>query len=207
MTQPLCFLNGEMVPIVSASLPISDLGFIHGVTVTEQMRTLGGKPFLLPEHVRRFQSGLDLLKIQLDKSTSDVGEIVDSVASQFLNQSDNVDCGIGFFASPGSTGRFGQPATKSLFCVYAYELPSGEWNDFYRSGCSLKVSEIKDVDSQSWPKHVKIRSRLHYYLADIYLNDLEGRESEPVKRHNARGMSGFDKTRTCSASLTPIGRL
>lgn len=161
-----CYLNGRFVPITEAFISIADLGFIHGVTVTEQLRTIGGTPFLLNEHLDRFATGLDLLGLQLPQQ-SDLPTIVRTVVAKQTRPSDPKDCAVGILCTPGTTNRFGHVSTgEPTLCVYSYGLPT-HYNDWYRYGVNLKLSSVQDVNPQSWPKNVKIRSRLHYYLADL----------------------------------------
>lgn len=167
MTQSHCYLDGKYCPVESASLPISDIGLVHGAIVTEQLRTLNRKPFLLTQHLARFQNGLRLLDIRLQESLPEIESIVIELSNKYLQDTQAPDCGIGFFATPGSTSRFGQPSHEPRFCAYCYALPTAELKTVYENGCRIEISSTQDVDEQSWPKNVKIRSRLHYYLADL----------------------------------------
>lgn len=176
----ICYLNGKYLPLDLAMIPISDLGFIHGITVTEQLRTMGGTPFLLDRHLARFERGTDLIGIDLKESRVEITSIIDKLSREFQNEFAKTECGIGFFATPGSTGRFGQPATDPVFCVYCYKLAEKALGQMYREGIRLKVSPVHDVEPDSWPKNVKIRSRLHYYLAEKHLAEKNlAEEDEP----------------------------
>ena len=52
-TEPIVFLNGELVPESQAGIPIRDRGFIYGDAVFDAARTFNGVPFKLAEHVKR----------------------------------------------------------------------------------------------------------------------------------------------------------
>ncbi|MFN9877366.1 MAG: hypothetical protein ACK557_02700, partial [Planctomycetota bacterium] len=51
-------IEGAIVPLSSANIPLWDLGFAQGVAVTEQLRTLGQELWLLDSHLDRLEQGL-----------------------------------------------------------------------------------------------------------------------------------------------------
>lgn len=168
MAEVQCYFNGRFVPIQSASLPISDLGFVHGITITEQLRTFQKRPFLLDDHLARFFRGLDTFDIQLPWSPDQVASIVEETVSRLIQATGQSECAVGIFATPGSTSRFGQESLDPQFCVYAYALPiEYSTSEFYQQGVRLTVVDIQDTESSHWPKNIKVRSRAHYYLADM----------------------------------------
>lgn len=171
MSSVECFYNGEYCPVESAKLPISDIGFIHGVTVTEQLRTMNGKLFLLAEHLHRFNEGLKRLDIKLDVSDEKLVNVAHELTSRYLKKSQQSDCGLGIFATPGVTDRYGQAPRGPQYCLYCYPLPEQELKNPFGREFKLKISQTQDVDSASWPKNIKVRSRLHYYLADLEFKD------------------------------------
>lgn len=56
------YLNGKILP--EAKISVMDRGLLYGDGVFESLRTYQGKPFLLPEHLRRLKHGLKILKIK-----------------------------------------------------------------------------------------------------------------------------------------------
>jgi aminodeoxychorismate lyase len=61
----LIFLNGQFVPEERAVVSVLDRGFLYGDGLFETMRIFNGKPFRWREHLERFQSGSEFLKIKL----------------------------------------------------------------------------------------------------------------------------------------------
>ncbi len=187
-TEPIGYFNGSLIPQRQMALPVVDLGFIHGATVAEQVRTFRGQPFLLEEHFRRWTRGLDLLGIakpfDLQELESLVQQIVDYNASLLPKSAEQ---GICFFATPGSPkdpwndylpvgqnsiGRSPIVGSSSEgirddhnFCIYTYPLATRDHQRKYREGVSLVTTGFADVPGLCWPKDIKVRSRLHYYLA------------------------------------------
>ena len=62
-TEPIVFLNGELIPESQAGIPIRDRGFIYGDAVFDAARTFNGVPFKLAEHVKRLYDSLRYVRI------------------------------------------------------------------------------------------------------------------------------------------------
>jgi branched-chain amino acid aminotransferase len=58
-------LNGTIGDEASARVSVLDRGFLYGDSVYEVIRTYGGRPFALPDHLRRLQRSAELLDMQL----------------------------------------------------------------------------------------------------------------------------------------------
>ncbi|MFO0942618.1 MAG: aminotransferase class IV [Pirellulales bacterium] len=175
-TEPIGYANGTLVPFSQLSLPILDQGFIHGVTVAEQVRTFRGQPFLLDDHYQRWTRGLEVLGIELpctlDELRIFIAKLIDHNARLLPDGSEQ---GICFFATPGCSRNPWSEfldrdsdisnEKKSQFSIYTYPIQMAENQRKYRQGIELITARNVDVPNQCWPKGIKVRSRLHYYLA------------------------------------------
>ena len=68
MSEPLVYLNGEMVSASQASLKIYDAGVVLGATVTEMTRTFRHQPFRLKDHVARLFRSLKYVRLDIGLS-------------------------------------------------------------------------------------------------------------------------------------------
>ena len=59
----LSYWNGELVTDDEPSISVFDMGVVQGVTISEQMRTFGGKLFRLDEHLQRLRRSLQIIGI------------------------------------------------------------------------------------------------------------------------------------------------
>ena len=50
--------------------------------------------------------------------------------------------------------------------VFTKELGFSKWANWYRDGLDLVPVEIEEISGKAIPRHIKCRSRLHYYLAE-----------------------------------------
>jgi branched-subunit amino acid aminotransferase/4-amino-4-deoxychorismate lyase len=166
--QPLAFLNGRFVPLSQAVLPVYDAGFVLGATVSEQMRTFGGRLFRLEEHLTRLSRSLKIVGVVPQISLEQLGEAAHALVAKnhpLLAHGD--DLGLSVFITPGPYPTLsGGDASGPTVGLHTYPLPFSLWAEKYQRGECLAVTEIEQVSARSWPVELKCRSRMHYYLAD-----------------------------------------
>ena len=201
MSGPIAFLNGRIIPGAQAAVPVSDAGFVLGMTVAEQLRTFGGRLFRLEQHLERLFHSLDVIGVQPPLGRTEFIEQATEVARHnhaLLAAGD--DLGMTIFVTPGpyptmvagsgesetgmAPGELGpgessraQPSSGPTVCMHTFPVPFRLWADKYEQGESLVTTSIEQVSPRSWPPELKCRSRMHYYLADR-----EARAKQPGAR-------------------------
>lgn len=203
MSEPICYLNGQWLPATQATVSVVDTGFIHGVTVAEQIRTVNGRPFLLTEHLVRFERGCTLLDIEIP-NRSKLYSIVESVIQRNYPLVDSgLDLGVCLFATPGNSNRFrliesvtpkidapscsenssnnsgDQRLNPTTLGVHSYVLPFEKMATDFKQGLRLYVVDNEETSPGNWPRGIKVRSRAHYYLAERELAR-SGRSGVPI---------------------------
>ena len=168
MTHPIAFLNGKILAAHEATLPIDDAGFVLGATVTEQLRTFGGRLFRLDRHLERLTKSLEICGLDTGLTRDDFARIAKKlVEHNYPLLAPGDDLGLCIFVTPGpyaalSAGRSGGPT----ICLHTFPLAFGLWAARYTEGVSLVVTPVEQVSPRCWPAELKCRSRMHYYLAD-----------------------------------------
>src|SRR4051794_22128038 len=66
--EPLACLDGEVVPVAEARIPVTDPGLLRGDGVFEVVRLYDGKPFALGEHLARMTDSAANLRLELAPS-------------------------------------------------------------------------------------------------------------------------------------------
>jgi branched-chain amino acid aminotransferase len=61
----IVILNGQVTPAEAAAISVYDRGFLYGDSVFETIRTYGGKPFALEEHLARLERSAERVFIPL----------------------------------------------------------------------------------------------------------------------------------------------
>jgi len=168
MSEPLAYLNGQLIPGCQAVLPVYDAGFVLGSTVTEQLRTFRGELFRLREHLDRLERSLRISGIRTNESIEDLAEIAGRLVAGNIEFSDpQDDIGLCIFITPGPYLAMAEGHTTGpTVCLHTYRLPFGLWSEAYERGISLRTTSIKQIPRDCWPAELKCRSRMHYYLAD-----------------------------------------
>ncbi|MFH1617709.1 MAG: aminotransferase class IV [Candidatus Margulisiibacteriota bacterium] len=59
------YVNGKIVDLENARISISDRGLLYGDGVFESLRTFGGKPFMLKQHIDRLGSSAKVIGISI----------------------------------------------------------------------------------------------------------------------------------------------
>lgn len=166
---PLALLNGRFIPAAELTIPAYDAGFVLGATVSEQLRTFGGKLYKLDEHLARLLRGLEITAIDLRPYTGRLVqwayELVEA-NHKLLDPAD--DLGLSIFVTPGPYPTLAPPdvAQWPTIGMSTYPLPFHLWADKYETGERLVVSDVRQVSADCWPRELKCRSRMHYYLAE-----------------------------------------
>lgn len=156
------------VPYRQLAVPVGDLGFRQSVTAVERLRTYGGQPFRVSEHLARFENTLRLIHI----SGVPHSQVLSDLITESLTRNASLlgrhgDVGITVCATPGS--RAGDRTTLALH-LNAIDHAATEMRR--TQGQAVVLTDTVQPASTSWSRLAKVRCRLHYYLADIQAESL-----------------------------------
>lgn len=202
-THPVtCFLNGKILPFAEAKLPVFDLAVMQGATVTERLRTFAHQPYDVCEHLDRLRTSLDLVKWKhLPDLTNLANVIADVTQRNCQTISAQEDLSIVVFVTAGQAlgdaNGLIQASTPTV-CVYTAPLPLANWATSYQQGVDLIVPEIRQISIRSLDPQIKMRSRLHWQMADQ-----EAREQNPRALAVLLDENGF-LTETSSGNLLMV---
>ncbi len=149
-------------------LSIDDLGFRQGVTAVERLRTYEGAAFAVNQHLQRFAattSALSIKPLPHDGLSLQISELLKRNASVIGGR----DMGITIFATPGLIGS-GQPT----WAMHLNELDVDRIQTRRRVGVPLRITAVQQPAAACWPRSLKVRNRLQYYLADMAAGDAAG---------------------------------
>ena len=162
------YLNGQWIDASHAAIPVWDAGLVLGTTISEQLRSFGGKLFELEKHLTRLTRSLRLVGIPLPEPAETIADIATRLlAHNLAGLPTGTDLGLAILVTPGPYGTLasGIPAGPTL-CLHTYPLPYALWARQYELGQALVVTKIRQVPPECWPREIKCRSRMHYFLAD-----------------------------------------
>ena len=155
-------INGQWRPFSQLSLPVSDTGFRQGVTVVERLRTYHGRPFEVARHARRWVQSLADLKMDCEVDQDRFAKVVDELLRRNVGLVDQADgsVGITLFATPQS------------HAAHLNRIDQRQTLDRLANGQAIVVTEHQSPPSLSWSRRAKVRSRIHYYLADLVATEI-----------------------------------
>ena len=79
MTVPFVYLNGCVLPLSDAHISPMDRGFLYGDGLFETLRTFGGKPCHLREHLDRLRTAGDRIALNARLDAGDVAAVLDDL--------------------------------------------------------------------------------------------------------------------------------
>lgn len=159
MPPRMAYLNGRWAPDTELAIPVRDPGFSMGVTITERLRTFGGRLWRKEAHIERLRRSAQIVGIPntvVDEIDAAIGEYLQR--HEPLREADD-DWAIVAFATPGIDG-------EPTRCVHGFPLSFAAWAHQYAEGVAVWLSDHRQTPENCWPTELKCRSRMHYYLAD-----------------------------------------
>lgn len=170
VTEPIAYLNGDVVPISAARLSIFDMGLVGGVSVTEMIRTFRHEPFRLEDHLDRLVQSLRYVGLAPSETPQDLERIARDVIERNGRLIANEhDLGLVVFVTAGPnptyTGTRGGVRVPSVG-VHTFPLPFEFWVDKIDAGQHLITPSIQAIPPNCVDPRVKSRSRMHWHLAD-----------------------------------------
>jgi branched-chain amino acid aminotransferase len=172
MSEPLVFLNGQMVPASQAHLAVYDAGVVLGATVTELVRTFRKQPYRLDDHLGRLAHSLHYVRFDIGLSMAELAQTVHKLVAHnatLLTAEEELGAVIFVTAGEYSTyagGAAGNVRTTPTVCAHTFPLPFELWAGKLQQGVHLVTPSIRHVPPQCYDPKMKCRSRMHYYLAD-----------------------------------------
>jgi len=119
----LVYLNGEILPIDEAKVPVMDRGFLFGDGVYEVIPVYGGKPLRLKEHLRRLDQSLAAIRMQSPLTDTEWTAIFDRLISGAVDQQIYLQVTRGAATKRDHAFPAGIPATVFVMCTPIAPIP------------------------------------------------------------------------------------
>ncbi len=112
------YVDGKYVAAARAALPLDDLAILRGFGVFEFLRTYGGKPFHLGEHLKRLGRSAALIGIKLPRTEGEIARIV----AETLRRNRYPEANIRVIVTGGASRDFITPEGEPRLVVTAVPL-------------------------------------------------------------------------------------
>jgi branched-chain amino acid aminotransferase len=143
MSEEQVYLNGEIVPMSKAMIPVTDRAVMFGDSAFETVRAYGGKPFRLARHLERLAETCRILRMSLPVSAEQIeAAVADLIAANGPGSQGDSYVRITLTGGPsaGPKGLIRQGPVGIFILAHPYEPPA---EADYQKGVSLAISGIK----------------------------------------------------------------
>lgn len=80
--EPMCYLNGRIVPVAEAKVSVYDIGLLRGFGIYEALRTFNRKPFMLADHLLRFHRSTAAMRMKIPLSDEKIAHVIDELIAR-----------------------------------------------------------------------------------------------------------------------------
>ncbi len=155
---PYVFLNGSFFPEKKALIHFTDLALHRGFAIFDFFRTQNGLPFMLDDHLDRFERSATILNLSIPYSRTAIETYVD----ELIQCHDYKMAGIKLILT-GGEAIDGLTPTKSNFFMNILPITFPE-EELYRTGARLLTAEyrrdIPEVKTVNYAKVISMRDQL-----------------------------------------------
>jgi len=179
-------VNGEIVPLEEARVPVLDNGFLFGDSVYEVLRTYGGRPFETARHFRRMRASADRLAIPVPLSND---TLLDRVRA-LLVRAGKVESYIRIVVTRGvgnSSYDFDAVAGPTVVMIQRELIPPGQRH--YTEGVRVSAVDVRRNHQRSLDPAIKSSNLLNNILA-LREARARGAEEPVLLNHEGRLAEG-----------------
>jgi len=133
------YLNGDILPAAHAAISPFDVGLLRGYAVFDLLQTIGGKPFMLAEHLARFRNSARTLGLTVPASDAEITEAIADLLTR--NGHDEATVRLVLTGGTSFDGMHYDPDTPTFFIVTheLFSIPA----EVYESGAKLITQEYR----------------------------------------------------------------
>jgi branched-chain amino acid aminotransferase len=155
-------VNGVLGPPDQAAVSPLDRGFLYGDSVYETIRTYGGRPFLLKEHLDRLRRSAERLDIPYDEAPVDIeAEILRTIAGTGAAEA---ALRIVLTRGPGPIGYDPEPCGPPTVVIYARPCPEIP-EAWLREGVDVAIVDVTRNAPSALDPAIKSSNLLNNFLA------------------------------------------
>ena len=154
------YLNGEIVSADRAAISPFDIGLLRGYAVFDLLRTVGGRPFLLAEHLERLRASAAHLGLRVPASDDEIAAAILELLRRNGHEEATVRLVLTGGVSPDGMGF--DPSTPTFFILThdLHEPPA----ELYETGGALLTHEhrreVPEAKTTNYVTMLKNRSRI-----------------------------------------------
>ncbi len=180
---PIAFFDGKLLPFQEVRLPINDVGFVWGATVTDLCRTIRHEIYRWEDHLERFQQSCRATGIHPPVSAGEITQLASEIVrhnSQLI--STHQELSLVMSATPGRLGYYlgesgGIGDGPATFLMHTFPMDFGRYRHLFSEGARLVIPSVRHVPPECVEPRIKQRSRMHWWLADQQAKQVDPKAS------------------------------
>jgi branched-chain amino acid aminotransferase len=137
------YIDGEFVPADRAVIPVTDLAVLRGLGAFELLRTYGGHPFALEEHLERLQHSVQKMGLLLPWTIEELRRIVLETLQRNLANGHS-ESNIRIIVTGGSSSDFMTPQGQPRLLVLVSEMPR-QPEAWYTDGVKITTMQNRRI--------------------------------------------------------------
>ena len=163
----MCWLNGELMPVEHAFIPVNDHGLLYGDGVFEGIRFYKRRAFRLQRHLQRLQLSARAIALQIPLSAAELTSAIERLIDAFSED----DGYIRLMVTRGAGPLGLNPKSCAMPNVIAIAdqltmIALGE----QQAGARLIVSSVRRLPADGLDPRIKSLNYLNHILAKIEAN-------------------------------------
>jgi len=159
--QKYCYLNGKILLLNQASLPLNDIGVLRGYGVFDFLRTYSGQPFQFNEHWQRFINSARCLNLKIPVSAAGARQLL----KKLMAKNNLTEATARFVLTGGiSQDSLHFNKTKPNFFIILDKIPPRQTELYQKGGKLLLVGnqrELAPAKTNSYLTSVKFKNSPH----------------------------------------------
>jgi len=131
------YIDGKFLPEEKAVIPVTDMAVLRGYAVFDFLRTYGGQPFHVKDHIQRLRRSADLIGLSVPWLESELETII----NETVQRNSYKEANIRLVITGGESSDSITPDAQSRLLVLVTEVKSfpEEW---YSKGVQVVTTEV-----------------------------------------------------------------
>lgn len=169
---PMAYIDGQVVPLAEARVPITDRGFVYGDSVYEVFRTYRGVPMLGEAHMVRLFASARRMGMTIGQSREEIWQAIEvTVAAMQITLP--TEAFVRFCVTRGDGPLALQPPTPAQTRLVVWAKPFVAWPEaLMHTGVALAVPEVRRNPECALSPNIKSGNYLNNVLGVMQAKDL-----------------------------------
>ncbi|MGY6275132.1 branched-chain-amino-acid transaminase [Methylomonas sp. MgM2] len=163
----LCWLNGTLLPLSAASIPVNDHGLLYGDGVFEGIRFYNRRAFRLQRHLQRLELSARAIALAIPLSTEELTAVIERLIDAFADNDGYIRLMV--TRGPGSLGLNPKGCEQPNVVIIADQLNMVDRSS-REEGARLIVSSVRRLPADGLDPRIKSLNYLNHILAKIEAN-------------------------------------